>query len=100
MVKKKGETTEVRGAGDNNPEEPVSGEKLLGFISHLEKLDKKKDQVLQEIREVYASAKAVGYDGKIIRRLIKERKMEPEKLKEQLDLFDLYASAINHNPQE
>jgi uncharacterized protein (UPF0335 family) len=96
MAQKKDDnkTSTVRGAGDNAPETEVSGDRLMGFINKLEKLDKKKDQVLQESREVYADAKAIGYDNKTIRAIIKERKMEPEKRKEMADLLVLYKSAI------
>lgn len=90
----KGEKKKVRGVGDNQSELEISGERLGGFITKLEKLNAKKDQVLQEIREEYASAKAVGYDGKTIRRIIKEKKMEPEKRKEQENLLQLYKSAL------
>lgn len=94
MVKKdEDNTTNVRGLGDNSDQE-IEGKKLLGFIGHIEKLNAKKDQVLQEIREIYADAKAVGYDGRTIRAIIRERKMEPEKRKEQRDLLDLYKVAI------
>ena len=88
------ETKNVRGIGDNS-EKTIEGKKVMGFINELEKLDKKKDQVLQDIREIYADAKAVGFNGKIIRAIIKERKMEPEKRKEQAELMAVYKAAIN-----
>lgn len=88
------ETRSVRGAGDNAPETEVSGKKLMGFITALEKLNNKKVQVLQEIRETFAEAKGIGYDGKIIRTILRERAMEPEKRKEQADLLRLYKDAI------
>lgn len=88
------EIRKVTVVGDNGDEYDVDGKKVLGFITNLEKLDKKKDQVLQEMREVYADAKAVGYDNKVIRQIIKERKMEPEKRREQQTLLASYKSAI------
>jgi uncharacterized protein (UPF0335 family) len=88
------ETKNVRGIGDNS-EKTIEGKKVMGFINELEKLDKKKDQVWQDIREIYADAKAVGFNGKIIRAIIKERKMEPEKRKEQAELMAVYKAAIN-----
>lgn len=87
-------TRTVRGAGDNAPKAEVSGKKLMGFINALEKLNGKKEQVLQEVRETYAEAKAIGYDGKIIRTILRERAMEPEKRKEQEELLRLYKDAI------
>ena len=89
------ETRTVRGVGDNSGEKPVEGKKLQGFIDELEKHNAKKDRVLQDIREIYADAKAIGYDSKTIRQIIKERKMEPEKRKEQAELLEVYKAAIN-----
>ena len=91
---KKVETKTVRGMGDNAPDQPISGERLGGFITKIEKLNAKKEQVLQELRETYADAKAVGYDNKTIRRIVREKKIEPEKRKEQQELYDLYRSAL------
>lgn len=87
-------TSIARGVGDNSGDKPIEGKKLMGYIAGLEKLNAKKDQVLQEIRETYADAKGIGYDNKTIRQIVKERKMEPEKRKEQADLLALYKSAI------
>ena len=98
MAKK--ETKIVRGIGDNSSDNPVDGTKILGFINQLEKVQAKIDQQLQEKREVYADAKAVGYDNKTIRKIIAERKMEPEKRKEQAELLTLYKSAIGMTDEE
>lgn len=91
---KKPDTKIVRGAGDNDPEKPIDGDRLLGFVESIEKINKKKDQILQELRETYADAKAIGYSGKTIRRIVREKKMEPEKRKEDQDLYDLYRAAL------
>lgn len=88
------ETRIVRGMGDNASDKPIDGKKLKGFIEGLEKLDKKKDQVLQEISEVYADARAIGYDGKKIRKIIRERKDGPEKVKADAEMLMLYKRAI------
>lgn len=79
--------------GDN--EKPVDGKKLLGFVEKLEKLNNKKEQVLQEIREEYADAKSIGFDGKTIRKILKLRKTEPEKTKEEENLLTSYKAALN-----
>jgi len=88
------ETRTVRGIGDNSGDKPIEGKKLLGFIEELEKIQKQIDVKLQDKREVYADAKAVGFDNKIIRKVLNERKMEPEKRKEQADLLDAYRAAL------
>lgn len=87
-------TRTVRGVGDNGEDIQIDGKKMLGFVEHLEKIDKKKDQILQENREVYADAKAVGYSGKIIRKILRKRKDGEEKAKEEAELLMIYERAI------
>lgn len=84
----------VRGVGDNSGEKPIEGKKLMGFITEIEKINAKKDQVLQDLREVYAEAKSVGYDNRTIRAIVRERTMEEDKRKEQQELMELYKAAL------
>lgn len=72
----------------------VAGKRLLSFIERIERLEEEKAAYTEDIKEVYAEAKGVGFCSKTIRRVIKERKIEPEKRHEQLELFELYKSAI------
>lgn len=72
----------------------VAGKRLLSFLERIERLDEEKAALAEDIKEVYAEAKGVGFDTKTMRRIIKLRKMEPEKRREQDDLLDLYKSAI------
>lgn len=81
-------------SGHNNPEKPVDGKKLMGFIEKLEKVQRRVDAELQEKREVYADAKAIGYDNKTIRAIIKRRAMDEDKRKEADDLMTAYQAAI------
>ncbi len=72
----------------------VSGQRLKSFIQRIEKLEEDKASVLEDIRDVYAEAKSTGFDAKIIRQIVRLRKMESEKRREQEELLDLYKSAI------
>lgn len=94
MAKKDKETHIARSIGDNSGDKPVEGKRLMGFIEELEKVQGKIDTHLQAKREVYADAKAVGYDNKTIRKILTERKMEPEDRKKASDLLQTYKAAI------
>ncbi len=72
----------------------VAGKRLLAFMERIERLEEEKAALAEDIKEVYAEAKGVGFDVKIIRRVIKLRKMDPEKRREEDELLDLYQSAI------
>jgi uncharacterized protein (UPF0335 family) len=74
--------------------EAVSGERLKSVIKRIEKLEEDKAAISKDIKEVYSEAKGTGFDVKIIRNIVKLRKLEIEKRREQDELTQLYMSAI------
>lgn len=72
----------------------ISGERLRSFIQRIEKLEEDKAAVGEDLKEVYAEAKGVGYDTKIIRQIIRLRKIEVDKRRENDELLELYKAAI------
>lgn len=72
----------------------VSGERLKSFIERIERLEEEKAALAEDIKDVYAEAKATGYETKIMRKIISMRKMDTEKRREEEELVDLYKSAI------
>ena len=49
---------------------------------------------MADIKDVYAEAKATGFDTKIMRQLIKLRSMDKDLLAEQDDLLTTYREAV------
>ena len=72
----------------------VSGERLRSFIQRIEKLEEDKAAVGEDLKEVYAEAKGTGFDTKILRQIVRLRKVEIEKRRENDELLDLYKAAI------
>ncbi|MEC8174481.1 MAG: GapR family DNA-binding domain-containing protein, partial [Pseudomonadota bacterium] len=54
----------------------VAGDRLRSFIERIERLEEERATIAVDIREVYAEAKANGFDPKIMRQVVKLRKME------------------------
>ncbi|MDJ0921066.1 MAG: DUF2312 domain-containing protein [Henriciella sp.] len=65
-------------------------ERLCNFVSRIENLEEEKAEVAEQIKDVYGEAKSVGCDTKALRRVIRERKLDPHDRREQLDLFEIY----------
>lgn len=74
--------------------EGVAADRLRHFIERIERLEEDKAAIANDIKEVFAEAKAVGFDTKIMRQVIKLRKLEAAERREQEELLDLYLSAI------
>lgn len=72
----------------------VGGERLRSFIERIERLEEEKAALMEDIKEVYAEAKGVGFDVKTIRKVVALRKLDVEKRRESEELLDLYKSAI------
>lgn len=72
----------------------VAGQRLRSFIERVERLEEEKTALMEDIKEVYAEAKGVGFDAKTMRKIVSLRKMDAEKRRESDELLDLYKSAI------
>jgi uncharacterized protein (UPF0335 family) len=72
----------------------VAGERLKSFIERVERLEEEKRALAQDIKEVYAEAKGVGFDTKTMRQIVKLRKMDQEEVDEQEALLDVYKRAL------
>lgn len=72
----------------------VSVPRLESIIKRIEKLEGDKAEVSEDIKEVYAEAKGTGFDVKAIRQIVRLRRIEENKRKEQEEILDLYKSAI------
>ena len=72
----------------------VAGKRLKSFLERIERLEEEKAGLSDDIKDVYGEAKATGFDTKTMRRIIKLRKMDIEKRREQDELLELYKAAI------
>ena len=72
----------------------VLGDRLRAFIERIERLEEERVALSDDIREVYAEAKATGFDPKIMRQLVRLRKMESSDREEQEYLLDTYKAAL------
>lgn len=78
--------------------EIVSSAQLRQFIEKIENLEKEKAELMEAIREVFAEAKGIGFDIKIMKQVLKRRKMKQDELMEQEELLTLYLQALGMVP--
>lgn len=75
-----------------------SANQLRLFIEKIERLEEEKSELMENIREVFSEAKAVGFDPKIMKQVLKLRKMKHEEAVEQEELLDVYRAALGMIP--
>ena len=71
-----------------------SDDKLRLLVERIERLAEEKQAIADDIKDVYSEAKAVGYNTKIVREIVKFRKMKPDDLQERNSLLQIYGSAL------
>jgi uncharacterized protein (UPF0335 family) len=74
--------------------ENVSAQQLQLFIERIETLEEEKRGISDDIKDVYAEAKATGFDVKTMKTLVKLRRMEVAARQEAEALLETYKSAI------
>lgn len=74
--------------------EVISATQLRQLIERVERLEEEKRGIAEDIREVFAEAKAQGFDPKIMRQVIKLRGMEKHKRQEAEALLETYMAAL------
>ena len=72
----------------------ATDDRLRLLIERVERLEEERKGVGDDIRDVYAEAKAVGYDTKIMRQIVRLRKMPVHDRKEMEAILDVYKSAL------
>ena len=72
----------------------VSAEQLRLFIERIERLEEEKRGISDDIKDVYGEAKSTGFDGKIMRQIVRLRKMERHQLQEQDALLETYRNEL------
>lgn len=72
----------------------VAADQLRLFIERIERLEEEKKAMGDDVRDVYAEAKANGYDTKTMRQIVRLRKMETHQRQEADALLTTYRSAL------
>lgn len=69
-------------------------DKLKQIIARIERLEEEKREVASQSKDVYAEGKAMGYDPKTLRAVVRFRKQDRQEREEQQALLDTYLHAL------
>lgn len=86
ITKEDDETNNIVGGIDCN--------RLRSLIERIERLEEEKAAVSADIRDIFAEAKSVGFDVKIMRAVLKLRKMNCADRDEQDCVLETYRKAL------
>lgn len=72
----------------------IAADRLRSIIERVERLEDERKGLAADIRDVFQEAKSAGFDIKVIKQIIKQRKMDPAAVEEQESLMDVYRRAL------
>jgi len=78
----------------NLAEGSIAADELRLLIERIERLEEEKKAIADDVRDVYAEAKARGYDAKTMRTIVRLRKMETHDRQEAEALLETYKAAL------
>lgn len=76
------------------PAGAIAADELRLLIERAERLDEEKKGIAEDIRDVFAEAKARGYDPKTIKKIMAIRKKKREQYQEEEAILEVYMQAL------
>lgn len=71
-----------------------TAEELRQFIEQFESAEAEKKAAAERQKEIMAEAKGRGFDTKVMKKLIAERKRKPDEIAEEEAIMDMYKEAL------
>ena len=72
----------------------VASEQLRSIVERVERLEEEKKAIADDIKDIFAEAKANGYDTKALRKLISLRRKRVEERQEEEAILQTYMAAL------
>lgn len=67
---------------------------LKAFVERIERLEEEKKALTDDVRDVYAEAKANGFDTKALRAVVQLRKQDTDERREHEAILETYMHAL------
>ena len=74
--------------------EVIESEQLKQIISKIEHIEEERQEISDQLKDTYNEAKALGFDVKIIKHVLKLKQKDKDMLAEEDNLIDLYRGAL------
>ena len=72
----------------------IEADRLKSLVECIEVLETQKKDIAEDIRQVYAQAKGAGFDAKVLRKLIADRKQDVNDLDDFETVLATYKRAL------
>ena len=72
----------------------VARDQLRAFVERIERLEEEKKTIADDIKDVYGEAKSMGFDTKILKKVIALRKKDDQERMEEDLILDTYRQLL------
>src|SRR4051794_21185622 len=72
----------------------IAADRLRSIVDRIENLESERKALAEDVKDVFTEAKHAGFDVKVLRRIIADRKKDREEIEELETLIDLYRRAL------
>ena len=80
--------------GHNSSVNSDTAKRLLSIIERIEALEAEKKNLAEDVKDIYREAKSAGFDTKVLRMVIANRKKDQAEWEEQQALLETYMRAL------
>ena len=87
-------TAATAAAKDEQAAHRFAKDQLKAFVERIERLEEEKKAIADDVRDVYAEAKANGFDVKALRTIVRLRKQDANERAEQETILETYMQAL------
>jgi uncharacterized protein (UPF0335 family) len=87
-------TTAAAEQEQDQPATRFAKDHLKAFVERIERLEEEKKALADDIKDVYGEAKAMGFDVKALRTIIRMRKEDVDERKEHEAILETYMLAL------
>jgi uncharacterized protein (UPF0335 family) len=82
-------------AGDNDTDaHGVARDQLRAFVERIERLEEEKKTIAEDIKDVYGELKGMGFDAKMVKKVIALRKKDEQERMEEDAILETYMVAL------
>ena len=71
-----------------------ASDRLTKFIEKIEGFEEERAAMAAEIKYVYAEAKGEGFDTKVMRKVVMQRRRTPDEIDQEKTLLEVYMDAV------
>lgn len=84
----------MTGIGHNTDVSGIARDQLRAFVERIERLDEEGKAINDDKRDVYGEAKSMGFDVKILKKVIGLRRKDPQERMEEDMVLETYLQAL------